>query len=164
MTEDDAIVNNTKYVCDIMNSFYIDIAKDIGPPNMQEGIQSEDQVSEFIDEYQNHASIKYFKDNQLDNGLLFDFEEVTEDHVFKLLLKLNNRKATGHDNIPAKLLKYGAHALSQPIQIHWQKNDVFVNVHFSLVPKSLRLYIKRRIVLIKLITDLSVFCQLCRNY
>ena len=78
-----------------MNSFYIDIATDIGPPNMHERIQSEDQVSDIIEEYQNHASIKYIKDNQLDNGLLFDFEDVTEDHVFKLLLKLNIRKATG---------------------------------------------------------------------
>ena len=41
-----------------MNSFYIDIAKDIGPTNMNECIQSEDQVSDIIDEYQNHASIK----------------------------------------------------------------------------------------------------------
>ena len=40
---------------------------------------------------------------------------VTDESVGKELKSLNAKKSTGTDNIPAKLLKYGAETLSQPI-------------------------------------------------
>ena len=46
----------------------------------------------------------------------FDFNEVSEDHIFKLLKSLDGTKSTGYDKIPASLIKTVAthHELGEP--------------------------------------------------
>ena len=46
----------------------------------------------------------------------FSFNNVSEDYIVNLLKKLKVKKATGNDNIPAKLLNYGADVLCHPLQ------------------------------------------------
>jgi len=42
---------------------------------------------------------------------LFCFKLFEPTNVFNILRKVNTKKATGFDNIPPKLVKYGAHIL-----------------------------------------------------
>ena len=44
----------------------------------------------------------------------FDFNEVSEDHIFKLLKSLDGTKSMGYDKIPASLIKTAAEELSLP--------------------------------------------------
>ena len=44
----------------------------------------------------------------------FDVNEVSEDHIFKLLKSLDGAKSTGYDKIPASFIKTAAEELSLP--------------------------------------------------
>ena len=45
----------------------------------------------------------------------FEFANVSEEHVKKILLSLDTSKATGMDQIPAKFLRDGAEVLALPL-------------------------------------------------
>ena len=44
----------------------------------------------------------------------FDFNEVSEDHILKLLKSLDGTKSTGYDKIPASFIKTAVEELSLP--------------------------------------------------
>ena len=46
---------------------------------------------------------------------MFTFKHITPELIHKKLLNLDIRKATGYDNIPAKLLRLGCNHLCLPI-------------------------------------------------
>ena len=116
LMENGEIVNNADDLCDVMNSYFVNMAKDIGHVSNNISIQLNDKLEDIIDEYKNHDSCMYIKNNNLNNGKCFSFDYVTRDQIQCELSKLNIRKSTGCDSIPPKLLKLGAENLSIPIQ------------------------------------------------
>lgn len=93
------------------------MAEDIDSEDTNCGISLDDELSDIINEYKNHDSVAYIRNHNLNKGLEFHFQEVSEEHILNLILKMNVRKSTGYDCIPAKLLRYGAETLCYPIQI-----------------------------------------------
>ena len=90
-----------KDVCDTFNSFFVNVANDIG-----KGI---------IFDENNHPSINRFRKIRSKDNLDFDFKPRNTDTITKLVNKINIRKATGFDQISCKLLKAGAPVLNTHI-------------------------------------------------
>ena len=74
-------------------------------------------INETVQHYSNYPSIlkirKNFDNSQ--NVEQFQLNSVTTSEVYKLLKNIDDKKATGTDNIPPKLVKISAEVLSQPL-------------------------------------------------
>ena len=80
------------------------------------GFKDEHATSdEAISAYDNHPSIVKIRDAYGDNMQSFNFQTVNHDCVARKLQMFNVRKATGYDNIPAKLLRLAQNELTHPI-------------------------------------------------
>ena len=90
LKEDENLISDQKIVCDKLNSFYINIAQNIG-------INSTTPVNT------DHPSIKKIEENI--NVQTFKFEPVTEKQVITCIKKLDAKKATGVDALPPKIIK-----------------------------------------------------------
>jgi hypothetical protein len=100
LVENDKIVNNTKDICDTFNTFFVNVANDIGKDVTFDG--------------NSHPSILKIKNNTQHNTL-FDFKPTDVDTINKLVSKINIKKATGVDQISSKLLRAGAPVLNKHI-------------------------------------------------
>ena len=100
LVENDKIVNNTKDICDTFNTFFVNVANDIGKDVIFDG--------------NSHPSILKIKNNTQHNTL-FDFKPTDVDNIDKLVSKINIKKATGVDQISSKLLRAGAPVLNKHI-------------------------------------------------
>ena len=81
----------------------------------EQSIRDGDCVRDIYDDFEYHESILSIKSQNYPIHA-FSFEEVNEDVVLKLVRSLDGNKATGHDNIPAALLKSAAEELALPIK------------------------------------------------
>ena len=73
-------------------------------------------VKDIYDDFEYHQSILSIKSRNYPTDA-FSFEEINEDVVLKLVRSLDRNKATGHDNIPAALLKSSTEELALPMKI-----------------------------------------------
>ena len=74
-------------------------------------------INEIVQHYSNHSSISNIREN-FDNSQTveqFQFNSVTTSEIYKLLKNIDDKKATGMDKIPLKLVKTSAEVLSQPL-------------------------------------------------
>ena len=111
LIENNSLVSDQAEVCNILNDFYINIAKEIGINN-----QTSDTATN------THPSIQAIKDNSPIEGFEnFDFKPVSESQVLKIINSLSSKKATGVDQIPPKILKAGAEVLSGPVSSIFNK-------------------------------------------
>ena len=92
MSENSKIINNQMEILKIMNDYYINVAKDIGK---NQNIDVTEHPS--IIEIEQHSE-----------GNNFHFHHTTRKDLLKTLKTLNQKKATGCDQIPAKLLKHAS--------------------------------------------------------
>ena len=83
-----------------MNTFYVNIAKNIG-------IENDTPVND------KHPSIEKIKENV--HVPSFEFSPVTEAQVNKCIKRLDPKKATGVDAIPPKIVKAAAPVISRHI-------------------------------------------------
>ena len=109
LNEGDRIINENGEVADIFNDFFSNVASTIG---FEDAISS---TKEAIDKHKTHPSVVKVqgKFGHLNNT--FNFQKTTSEVISKKLRSLDIRKATGYDNIPAKLLRLGGEHLCFPI-------------------------------------------------
>ena len=97
------LISDQKEVSCVLNDFYINIAQEIG-------------INAQWYELDTHPSILAFNENSPAEGYpTFDFKPVNQLTVTKALKTLKPQKATGVDQLPAKLVKASVDALSGPI-------------------------------------------------
>ncbi len=84
-----------------MNSYYVNVATDIGQVDSLNETDTVDTVNEI---HECNSSLRYIKNN-LRNEDRFMFSQVTESDICVKLKTLNKKKATGYDNITPKLIK-----------------------------------------------------------
>ena len=102
------IVTDSNELADIFNGYFSTIANEIGQPDY---IDHDDTVESIIQRHINHPSIVEIKaHNNCEN--IFKFKPVTPDQVLKQMSTVNIRKATGHDNVPPKIIKLCAPELA----------------------------------------------------
>ena len=104
LMDDENLTHGAKDVCDIFNDFFISAGRN--SPNQNSVSQDKNAPPGDV-----HESLKKIETEMNDSYSAFEFQPVNEEHVLKVLLDLNDKKATGPDNIPAKLLKIGAEAI-----------------------------------------------------
>ena len=73
----------------------------------------DDCLEDIFSQHEGHESVSRIKTKNFPQNS-FDFNEVSEDHFFKLLKSLDGTKSTGYDKIPASLIKTAAEELSLP--------------------------------------------------
>jgi len=117
--ENETLINDQAQVCDIFNDFFVNVAKDIG----QNSISFDD----------NHPSLNSIRQNKK-HEVELSFNPVSDSFISKQIDKLSSKKATGHDGISAKLLKYSKPSVIKPI-------TAMVNLSFesSIFPDSLKI-------------------------
>ena len=99
----------------------------------EQSIHDGECVKDIYDDFEYHESILSIKSRNYPIDA-FSFEEVNEDVVLKLVRTLDGNKATGHDNIPAALLKSAAEELALPI-----KNLINRSIRDAQFPHDLKL-------------------------
>ncbi len=70
-----------------------------------------DFLHDNIEKHKNHDGIKVIIDQRKCN-IIFEFQQVDIEYVYKLFCKLNIHKAIGYDNVPLKMVKICAEGLS----------------------------------------------------
>jgi hypothetical protein len=108
LLENDKIFTDPFEVCTIFNDFFAKAAKNIGfNESFSNKLHDQDLVREMIEKYKNHPSILKIKSlhGQL-NENEFEFKHTTENEVFKILKKLDTKKASGYDKISPQMIKY----------------------------------------------------------
>ena len=92
LCEDDRVISDQAEVCTIFNSFFANVATDIGKDC-------------HIDNMEDHPSIQKIKQNLPTNTPKFSFQPVSGSEINKILSSIDSKKSTGADNIPAKIVK-----------------------------------------------------------
>ena len=109
MREGDNTVVDSDEVAEIFNAYFSSIASEIG---FNDEHATPDEA---ISAYHNHSSIVKIRDAYGDNMQSFNFQTVNHNCVARKLQMIDIRKATGYDNIPAKLLRLAQNELTHPI-------------------------------------------------
>ena len=122
----DTIVDSNE-VAEIFNVYFSSIASEIGFQDQHS------TTEEAILAHDNHPSVIKIRDAYGENAHYFNFEMVSHDCISKKLRMINVRKATGYDNIPAKLLRLAKNELTYPIT-----NLVNNSISMSTFPDQLK--------------------------
>jgi len=101
-----SLVTEQKEVAEVFVNHFATIADGIGGTGAQ-------LLS--IDDFHNHPSTQYFRQERKDSTLISDVTPVTQGQVKTVLESLDTNKATGCDSIPTRIMKIGAEELSQPL-------------------------------------------------
>ena len=119
LVEDGIIINDDKEIAEIFNDHYINIVENATgtAPSTVSNNTSQDQdrtnVNQIIENYKNHPSIEKIRENVPENELEFTLPFATKEHINKIIKNLDTSKATGPDEIPAKLVKLVADVLDE---------------------------------------------------
>ena len=107
---EDTIVDSNA-VAEIFNVYFSSITSEIGFQDQHS------TTEEAILAHDDHPGVIKIRDAYGENAHSFNFEMVSHDCISKKLRMINVRKATGYDNIPAKLLRLAQNELTYPITI-----------------------------------------------
>ena len=101
LLEDENVVNDPVSVCNIFNNHFSNIANDIGRDLSEE-------------EVQNHTSVNKIREHVPIGSVPFVFKPILERQVDKYITSIGKKKATGLDDLSAKVLKI----IKQPYLCH----------------------------------------------
>ena len=108
LLEEGTIISDTKLVCNVFNKYFTALADDIGFSDPIPDNFSDDAVlNDMCSKYDAHPSIRAIKSKMAHFSLHFSFTLVNDHTMYKVLHKLNAKKATGYDSIPSRFLKMG---------------------------------------------------------
>ena len=112
LREEDDIVNDAESVAKTFNEYFIQIASDICYNNpIPYDYDNDDVLIALIAKYNSHPSILSIKSSLPEHGT-FEFKNVDIHEIYQILRNMNDKKATGYDGIPCKLLKISAYPLA----------------------------------------------------
>ena len=101
LSENNNIISDQTSVSNILNNFYVNVAKDIGTDLTTDGVTS-------------HPSCQLITSN-IQTPIHFDFKPVTQEIIQAVISKCSPKKATGIDGIPAKIVKSCCRTISKPL-------------------------------------------------
>ena len=110
LREGNEIITENKQVCQIFNDYFVQIGGNIGIAEDNSKL-----TVDIITDYADHPSVKVIKDKVNQPRKIFDFSNVTEYEVKKVIKNLSAKKASGYDEIPVKLIKMVSEVISKPI-------------------------------------------------
>ena len=89
-------------------------------------------INEIVQHYSNHPGILKIREN-FDNSQTV----LTTSEIYKILRNIDDKKATGTDKIPPKLVKISAEVLSQPLVDAFNNS---ISKEFFLTKQKLHLF------------------------
>ena len=104
------VCNDSDIIAEEFNSYFSNVVMNICK---EKPLEHDDCLEDIFSQHESHESVSRIKAKNFPQNS-FDFNEVSEDHIFKLLKSLNGTKSTGYDKIPASLIKTAAEELSLP--------------------------------------------------
>jgi len=113
LDDNEVVVNDQQAVCNLFNKYFVDVVS-----NRSEDSQVNDlDVGGVITYYSKHSSVKNIHlklagNNDCD---VFSFHPINSQEILVKLKNLNVKKSCGYDQIPAKLVKYGANVISKTL-------------------------------------------------
>ena len=114
--ESGKLLSNPEDVASTLNQHYVNVAKTIGsmPTDHELNLTDTDFVHHSVEKHKDHVSITNINQhmNKCPN---FQIEPVSEAYVSKKLSSIASGKATGYDNIPAKILKIAEPVISPTV-------------------------------------------------
>ena len=113
LMKDDKVFTKPNEVVTIFNTYFTNIAKDIG---RDDSVKDGDNIASCLNKHQNHKSVVNIKAlMELKKYNEFSFQKVESETIRKSLDTLKTKKATGFDMLPSKILKLGCNILCLPI-------------------------------------------------
>ena len=108
LAEGSQFISNDKAIAEIFNEYFVNITGSIDVGRAELNLLSTDGIKDpigvAITKYSLHPSVKRIKDN-FNPSRMFEFALVSKEEVYKQLDKLDLKKATPLESIPAKILK-----------------------------------------------------------
>ena len=109
LVEEDTLIKDTKDVAKIMNDYFTDITETLNipkyiPNESEEILPPNSSIAHIIEYYKDHPSILRIK-QKCQEIAEFSFKSVKATVIKDEIASLKTNKATGPDNIPAKILK-----------------------------------------------------------
>ena len=101
LSENNNTISDQTPVSNILNNFYVNVAKDIGTDLTSDGVTS-------------HPSCQLIT-SIIQTPIHFDFKPVTQENIQALISKCSSKKATGIDGIPANFFKSCCRTISKPL-------------------------------------------------
>ena len=108
IVENDEIISNNKEVAEVLNTFFSNV---VSNPNIPEYPVNDpfidninDPILKAIFKYKNHPSIKAIE-KVLKLDILFNFNKVDKEEVFKEIIGLDASKASQDADVPTKIIK-----------------------------------------------------------
>ena len=100
-------ITDSKGICDSLNSYFTSIAKDL--------LSTRNSKSALLASNPQYETISTPTLQSPTSNSVLHFRPTTDEEIFRMLANLKPNKATGHDNIPAKVLKIAAGLISQSL-------------------------------------------------
>ena len=105
LTENGKIVSDKKEVAEILNNYFMDSVENLEverflPDTVDENL---DDIDKIVRQFQNHPSIVKIKEN-VKVEKTFEFKDINEDKMFKIIKSLDEKKASMKGDIPTKML------------------------------------------------------------
>ena len=102
---DSKIISSQETIAEILADHFATIASDTGDVNLRNSSESD---------LNNHLSVLKIRMANSSNPMIKS-NPVNQIQVRNALESLNTRKASGRDNLPARVLRYGAEKLAIPL-------------------------------------------------
>ena len=110
LIENENILSDSEQVAEILNNYFIESVKNLEIQHFcEDGVQDGESenievIKNIIDKYKSHPSIVKIKENVTIISK-FQFQDTTEDEIYKKINSLDTKKACKEGDIPAKMLK-----------------------------------------------------------
>ena len=113
ISENDSLISDPQSVAETLNKYFVSICQ---PSNPKPSDEHDDyrSIEDIINHFKNHSSITNIYANQPNDSLLH-FELIPIEALRHIIVKLNHKKASGHDIINAKLIKNSIDFIIQPL-------------------------------------------------
>ena len=124
LLENDVVESDDARVAEILNGYFVDITKTLGVACEEDStnldISSQDTLQMTIQRFQCHPSILKIRAT-VNSSQSFSLHQITVQEMFNHLTKLDPKKATPQEAIPAKILQADADLFSLPLTESFNK-------------------------------------------
>ena len=118
LLENDVVESDDTRVAEILNGYFVDITKTLSVACEEDSknldVSSQDSLQVTIQRFQCHPSIVKIRAT-VNSSQSFSFHQITVQEMFNQLVKLDPKKASPQEAIPAKILQANADLYSSPL-------------------------------------------------
>ena len=131
LIDDEKVISDDGLIAENMNTFFVNTVENLGIQGYDES-HKKDELNDILDTFKEHPSILKINSNICINEK-FAFLSMTNKQMKDEIQKLNNRKATAYEDIPAKILKDHNDTVTPHLKTIYENSK-----EFSVFPDGLK--------------------------